>query len=95
MNLVWNQSCCYLDTNIENEKAYTEHVTDFVRHNNLAEAIYIFEAFDESEKPGADTERHFGIMVRSFRFFWELHLNFFGNWNSIVRQNTHFSLFNR
>jgi hypothetical protein len=38
-------------------------VTDFVRKNHLAEKIFIFEAFDESEKPGADTERHFGVMV--------------------------------
>ena len=44
-----------------NEKAFVEHVIDFVRHNDLAEAIYLFEAFDESEKPGLTTERHFGV----------------------------------
>ena len=50
-----------LDTTVANEKSYVEHVIDFVRNNNLAEAIYLFEAFDESEKPGLETERHFGV----------------------------------
>ena len=50
-----------LDTTVANEKSYVEHVIDFVRNNNLAEAIYLFEAFDESEKPGAKVERHFDI----------------------------------
>jgi hypothetical protein len=38
-----------------------EHVIDFVRNNHLAETVYIFEAFDESEKPGEATEKHFGL----------------------------------
>ena len=52
------------DTTLQNEQAYVEHVIDFVRTNPLAEAIYIFEAFDESEKPGSETEKHFGVMVK-------------------------------
>jgi exo-beta-1,3-glucanase (GH17 family) len=42
-------------------RTFTEHVIDFVRTNDLARTIYIFEAFDESEKPGAAVERNFGI----------------------------------
>lgn len=49
------------DTTIENEKAFVEHIVNFARTNSLAETIYIFEAFDESEKPGAESEKHFGI----------------------------------
>ena len=51
------------DTTPENEQAYLEHVVNFAKTNPLTQAVYIFEAFDESEKPGSETERHFGVMV--------------------------------
>ena len=51
------------DTTPQNEQAYLEHIVNFAKTNPLAQAIYIFEAFDESEKPGSETEKHFGVMV--------------------------------
>jgi len=38
-----------------------EHIVNFARTNSLAQTIYIFEIFDESEKPGAESEKHFGV----------------------------------
>ncbi|XP_012557434.1 uncharacterized protein LOC100210757 isoform X1 [Hydra vulgaris] len=48
-------------TTIENAKLYTQHILRFATTNTIADSIYIFEAFDESEKPGSETEKNFGI----------------------------------
>ena len=42
-------------------KAYTEYIVNFARTSQLASAIYIFEAYDESWKQGSPVEQHWGL----------------------------------
>ena len=48
-------------------KAYTEHVVNFVRTSQLAQSIYIFEAYDESWKQGSEVEKHWGLYYEGTR----------------------------
>lgn len=62
-------------TTIENARIYTQHILDFAKRSDLAKTIYIFEAFDESEKNGLETERNFGIGYENRKFKFDFNLD--------------------
>ena len=55
-----------LDTNIANIQTYTNNIVNFARSSNLATTIYIFEAYDESWKPG-DVDKYWGLYTEAAR----------------------------
>ncbi len=48
------------DTNIVNQQTYTEIILKYARSStSLAQTVYLFEAYDESWKPGANVIKLF------------------------------------
>lgn len=56
-----------LDATVANMQAYTQNLVNFARSSNLASTIYIFEAYDESWKPGDGVEKHWGLYTEATR----------------------------
>ena len=48
-------------------QTYTTNIVNFARTSNVASTIYIFEAYDESWKPGDSVEKHWGLYTEADR----------------------------
>jgi exo-beta-1,3-glucanase (GH17 family) len=56
------------DTNVANQQSFTENVLKYARSaQTLANTVYLFEAYDESWKPGDLVEKHWGLYTEADR----------------------------
>lgn len=55
------------DTSVANMQTYTNYIVNFARSTSLVAAIYIFEAYDESWKPGEGVEKNWGLYYENVR----------------------------
>jgi len=58
--------CLISDTNVANMQTYIQNTVNYARSNQLAQTIYIFDAYDESWKP-AGIEQHWGLYTEGSR----------------------------
>lgn len=50
---------------IDNARQYVSHAVSVARASSKVQDLYLFEAFDESWKGPAETERHFGLFYNT------------------------------